>query len=308
MRITANITADNSLYNIQQGRAKLDSLQEQVASGRITNRPSDDPIAARLLLDIGDKLKAGDQYQSNIKKSTIWQQFTNTALTGMADTLRLAKQLAATMTNGSSDLTERQNAVSQLQVLKQQMVDMGNMQLGDQYLFGGAKNTTPPFTNVVSPPAAVTDYYTGDETVLDIEIGQSTTQKMNIPGNRLLSAGTAASQPYGATNILKAFDDLITAVNANDVAAIQTGATALEAGAKQITNALTDVASRLSRLDSTSRMNENNKNTLETILGNTQNVDYAKLAVELTQQQTAFQASLSATAKVTQLSLLDYLR
>ncbi len=32
MRITANMTADNSLYNIQQGRAKLDKLNEQIGS------------------------------------------------------------------------------------------------------------------------------------------------------------------------------------------------------------------------------------------------------------------------------------
>jgi flagellar hook-associated protein 3 FlgL len=55
-------------------------------------------------------------------------------------------------------------------------------------------------------------------------------------------------------------------------------------------------------------MNSNNKNTLETIFSNTQNVDYAKLAVQLNQQKIAFEASLSATAKLSQMSLLDYLR
>jgi flagellar hook-associated protein 3 FlgL len=54
-------------------------------------------------------------------------------------------------------------------------------------------------------------------------------------------------------------------------------------------------------------MNENTRNTLETIYGNTQNVDYAKLAVQLNQQKIAFEASLSATAKLSQRSLLDYL-
>ncbi len=63
----------------------------------------------------------------------------------------------------------------------------------------------------------------------------------------------------------------------------------------------------MTRLDSMTKLNTNNKNTLHNIYGNTQNVDYAKLAVELTQQQTAFEASLSATAKISQMSLLDYL-
>lgn len=301
MRVTANMSADNSLYNIQQGRKKLDRLQELTASGNSINKPSDDPIGTNLLLDVGDKLRAGTQYLSNIKKSQIWQEFTNTALTGMADTMRLAMQQVATITAGSNDPVERQNVVSQLQTLKQQMIDMGNIQMGDQYLFGGAKNTTAPFSGTAP-------YYSGDESALNIEVGPATTQQMNIPGNQLLTADTAVTQPYGSTNILKTFDDLIAGVTANNVAAITAGATALEDGAKQITNAQTDVASRILRLDTSTKLNENTRNTLETIYGNTQNVDYAKLAVQLNQQKTAFEASLSATAKLSQLSLLDYMR
>jgi flagellar hook-associated protein 3 FlgL len=294
------MSADNSVYNIQKGRAKLDKLQELIASGQNINRPSDDPINTRLLLDIGDKVKTGDIYLSNIKKNTTWQQFTSTALTGMSDTIQLAKQQIASITDGSSDATIRQNAVLQLQALKQQMIDMGNMQQGDQYIFGGAKNTTAPFSG--TPP-----YYAGDETGLKIEIGAATTQQMNIPGNQVLTADGATSQPYGTVNILKTFDDLITAINANDTTAIAAGAQALNNGAKQINNAQSDVSARLLRLDSMTKLNENTYNTLMTVYSNTQNVDYAKLGVELTQQQTAFEASLSATAKISQLSLLDYM-
>ncbi|MDD2308105.1 MAG: flagellar hook-associated protein FlgL [Desulfuromonadaceae bacterium] len=303
MRVTSNMSADNSIYNIQQGRAKLDKLQELTSSGNIVNRPSDDPINTRLLLDISDKLRAGDQYLSNIQKSTTWQNFTSSALTGMSDTMTLAKRLASSISGGSTDATVRQNAVSQLQALKQQMVDMGNMQMGDQYIFGGAKNTTAPFS-------ATAPYYTGDETALNIEIGNSTTQQMNITGNQILIGSSTTSPPgptYGTTNIFKAFDDLIAAVGANDVAGIEAGSQGLEAGAKQINDAQSDVAARLSRLDSTAKMNENTRSTLMTVYSNTQNVDYAKLAVQLSQQQVAFEASLSATAKLSKLSLLDYL-
>jgi flagellar hook-associated protein 3 FlgL len=303
MRITANITADNSLYNIQQGRAKLDKINEQISSQQNINRPSDDPINTRLLLDIGDKVKVTDQYTSNISKASTWQQMTNTALTGMSDIMSLAKQQIATISNGSSDLNIRQNAVSQLQALKQQIVDMGNTQMGDQYIFGGAKNTTPPFSGSV---------YNGDSTAINVEIANNSTQQMNISGNQLLT-GTGAPLPYGSTNILDTFDKLIIAITGDathpngDIASIQAGANSLEDGAKQINNAQSDVASRVTRLDSMTKLNENNSNTLNNIYSNTQDVDYAKLGVELSQQTTAFNASLSATAKISQMSLLDYM-
>jgi len=300
MRITQNMTASNALYNIQQGRAKLDRLQELTASGANINRPSDDPIGTRLLLDVGDQLKAGDQYASSIARSTTSLQMTSTALQGMSDTIHQATQLAASIVNGSTDPTVTQSVLSQLKALKQTMVDMGNIQSGDQFVFGGAKSSTAPFSGTAP-------YYSGDETALNVQIGQSTTQQMNVPGNQVLTADTATSQPYGSVNILKAFDDMITAVQANNVPNIQAVSQQLEAGADQIRNAQSDVASRLVRLNNSSTMNTNIQNTLQGIVGDTQNVDYAKLGVELTQQQTAFQASLSATAKVTQMSLLDYL-
>lgn len=303
MRITQNISASNSLYYLQQGRARLDKLAEQIGSGANINRPSDDPNGTSLMLSIGDQIKAGDQYASNISKATTFLKVSSTALQGMADIMQLSKQLANGIFNGSSNPSDLASAASQLTTLKQQLVDLGNTQLGNQYVFGGA-NGKIPFDSAVTPPP----YYSGDETAINVEIGKGATQLMNVSGSQLLAAGTeASSTPYGATDVLKTIDDLITAIGSNNVAGIQTGAKLLGSGADQITRAQTDVASRLLRLDSMSNITANNKNTLETIVGNTQNIDYAKLGMELNQQQTAFNASLSSAAKISQLSLLDYL-
>jgi flagellar hook-associated protein 3 FlgL len=51
----------------------------------------------------------------------------------------------------------------------------------------------------------------------------------------------------------------------------------------------------------------NSNNTIQTVFGDVQNADYAKLAVQLQQQTLALEATLSTTAKVSQMSLLDYL-
>jgi len=304
------MSTDNSIYNIQQTKARLDKLQELTSTGQIVNRPSDDPLSSRLLLDIGDKIRGGDQYVSNINKSKTWQQLTDTALTGMTDTMGLAKSLVATLLGGTTDPIIRQDAVAKLQGLKQQMVDMGNTQLGDQYLFGGANNNTPPFNYNDNT-------YAGDDTQISIEIGKNSTQSLNITGDRLLQ-GTGTNPNYGSVDILKTFDDLIAAVGGDgitgspnengDLAGIQAGSTALNEGTKQIYNAQSDVAARTSRLDSMSKLNANTRSTMELIYSNTQNVDYAKLAAELSQQQIAYQASLSTTAKLSSLSMLDYLK
>jgi flagellar hook-associated protein 3 FlgL len=306
MRITPNITMQNSLYNIQQSRSLLDSIQEKIASGNNYSRPSDDPVAARLLVGINDKLTAGEQYENNIKKAEIWLNMTSTALEGMANYTNQAKSMAASLSSGTTDSNIRDSAISQLQAIKQQLVDMGNTQLNGVYLFGGGLNSTAPFTTSASggPPAT---YYHGDETTLQVEISPGSTETMNMIGSQVLSASEATLQPYGSTSILGTIDQLITDITANNVTGIQAGIQNLYQGGKQLESAQSAVATRLLRLDGARSMNESTKNTLETVYSNVQNADYAKLAVQLTQQQTAFEATLAATAKISQLSLLDYL-
>jgi flagellar hook-associated protein 3 FlgL len=180
---------------------------------------------------------------------------------------------------------------------------MANIQYGDQYLFGGANNASAPFNTV-------TNAYAGDSTQLTVEIAQNTSQPISVTGDRLLQ-GIGTTPSYGAINILDTFDNLITAVGdsitTSDVPGISSASQALQDGSSQINIATSDVLSRMTRLSSMAKLNENNKNTLLTIATNIQNVDYAKLGVELANQKTAFEASLSTAAKLSQLSLLTYL-
>ena len=303
MRVTANMSADTSVYNIQQGRNRLDRLQELITSGQNINRPSDDPISSRLLLDVGDKMKAFDQYNANIIKAKSWMQFSDTALGGMNDVMQQTRSLMNTMNSGSNDPNERQNVNNQLVELKKQMIDMVNTQYGDQYIFGGANNLVPPFNTA-------NNTYAGDGTERQIEIAAGTTQTISITGDRLL-LGVGANPSYGNTDILKTFDDLIAAVGdsttPSNPAAITTAVQSLEPASRQIFNAINTNLSRMIRVDNMAKLNETNKNTLSNIVGNIQNVDMVKLGVQLNTEMNAFEASLSATAKLSQMSLLDFM-
>jgi flagellar hook-associated protein 3 FlgL len=97
------------------------------------------------------------------------------------------------------------------------------------------------------------------------------------------------------------------ATTPSNVANISQGTIDLENGAKQFNIATSDILSRMTRLDNMSKLNDNNKNTLLSIATGVQEVDLVKLGVQMNSQKTAFEASLSATAKLTQLSLLDYM-
>lgn len=384
MRVTANMSADLSVYNIQQGRSRIDKIVEKLTSYQMINRPSDDPVSSGTLLDIKNKIGAYDQFGVNIMKSKSWLEVTTNGLTGLSDILNAVR----TMTTGNSsvsiqDPTERQVAHDQLVELKKQLVEMGNVKFGDQYLFGGGNNLVPPFsqkagtlangssnvtgidvTDLASgmpvtgtgiPPGSFVDvitadttpntatgsftlrdgsgnpvtatvptttpptlspfnsdlvFYTGDSTQREVEVSTNTRQAISTTGDRLM-LGTGSNPSYGSTNILQTMDALITAFGdyntQGDSAAVTAAVKNLELGARQVNAAITTNASRLLRIDNMANLNDINKNTLTIIASNIQNVDLAKYGLQLNTEQTAFQASLAATARVAQLSLLDYM-
>lgn len=306
MRVTPGMTADNALYHLQQGRTANDALLEQISSGLNINRPSDDPLSTRQLLDLQDQISSGEQYTSNITKGKLLLNVTDTALSGMADTIAQAKKVAGSLSSGSSDPTAIASAVNQLNQLKSQLIDYGNTQLGNQYVFGGYKN---------SQPFDAAGTFTGTDDSLDVQITQSSQVSTNVSGGKLLRGGTPIpAVGSGATagktpvDIIGSIDALVLAINGNNTSGINDGIKNMQAAADQVNASISDVAGRLTRLDNVQSMITNNQNTLKGIYSDKQTVDYAKAGVELSQQTAAFNAALSATSKISQLSLLDYLK
>ncbi|GFO53252.1 flagellar hook-associated protein 3 [Geomonas sp. Red276] len=306
MRITSNMTAENALYNIQQQRQTLDALQEEASSGNLVNRPSDNPLSTRQILDIQNQIASGDQYNSNIQKAQLLLNVSSTALNSMGDIMTQVKQIAGKFASGSTDSTAIAGAVSNLTQLKGQLIDLGNTQYGDQYVFGGFKN---------GQPFDAAGNFTGTSDSLNIPISSSSQVSTSVSGGNLLRGGTPpAAVGSGATagtqpvDILGGIDALITAISTNNTSAINDGIKNMKAGSDQLNASISDVAGRLTRLTNMQSMITNNQNTLKDAYGNLQNVDLAKVGVQLSQQTTAFNAALSTTAKLTQLSLLDYMQ
>ena len=294
MRVTPGMTADNALYNLQQGRALMDSLQEQVASGLQVNKPSDDPLTARQILDLQHQIAQGKQYTSNIMKGSTLLNVTNTALNGISSIMTEIKKIAADNVSGNGTQAERDAVGDSLDALKKQLIDMGNTEYGGQYVFGGYQNDQPPFNSAGS--------FNGSEDELSIEVAQGARVPVTLKGGEPLSK-------TGGIDILAEIENLKSAITGNppNTAVISSQINTMGAAADQVTFGLIKVANSLVRMESANSLVTNNQNTLLNVYESKQNVDYARAGVELTKLQTAFQAALASTAKISQLSLLDYI-
>ncbi|MFA7402677.1 MAG: flagellar hook-associated protein FlgL [Pelobacteraceae bacterium] len=365
MRITDKTTANNAIYNINEGRIKLDRLNEAISSGRVVNRPSDDPVAAKKILDIESQIKASNQYVSNIKTGKTWLDMAGTSLEGLLDSVMSIRGVAGQALGGLNDPVKKADMLNQLKFFRDQLIDYPSVQVGGQYVFSGFKNDTPPFSKntiaaditagspaisnidttdlypgmpitgpgipadstvsaittpgiggaiTISNPATATTIpgtltfsgkFNGTEDIVSIEINKGVQVPVGVSGGVILRGGT----PPGSTgvDIIKALDTLIADISSDNVAGIQAGNTVFDQANQQMLGAISDVGMRKSRMDNALTSQQRNLNVLSEMHDNMQNVDYAKAAIELTNQKTAFEAALAATAKIAPLSLLNYL-
>uniref|UniRef100_UPI001C81B3DC flagellin n=1 Tax=Nocardioides pelophilus TaxID=2172019 RepID=UPI001C81B3DC len=112
----------------------------------------------------------------------------------------------------------------------------------------------------------------------------------------------------GASSVFAELDALATALRAADTAAISTAIDELATRVNTVTTARTTAGTRLDRIERADAAAAEASQSLAASLSTLENTDLAKAAVDLQLQEVAYQAALSATSRVLQPSLLDFLR
>jgi flagellin-like hook-associated protein FlgL len=141
------MSSDNAIFNIMQAQSRLNKINEQLATEQAINRPSDDPVSTRQIMEINRQLDSNNQYLSNIKNGQTWTNVANTTLQAMSSSISQAKSTVSTIIGGLNDPGLVSNSLSLLDNVRRLLIDMGNVQVGNQYVFGGFNNAAPVITN-----------------------------------------------------------------------------------------------------------------------------------------------------------------
>ncbi len=291
MRVTETTIAITSQTNLQRIQQSLQTLQEEVSSGVKVSSPGDDPLTAQQILDLQRQVNDGDQYSKNISTGNAFLSTQDSALSSMGDALTRLKQIAVQMSNDTYSPEQRQNAAEEVSQIREQLISLGNVQSGNRYVFSGFNNSTPPF--------ASDGTYSGGSDSINVRVDSSNSVAINTPGDKVLGG------VVGAGGVV---DNLLSALNSGTTADVQNTLTGLDNAANQVLAARTDIGARMNRLDASKNFIDSNQLYLQKAISDKQDIDITKAISDLTQQQTAYQAALMSTAKINQMSLLDYLQ
>jgi flagellar hook-associated protein 3 FlgL len=146
-----------------------------------------------------------------------------------------------------------------------------------------------------------TGKFSGTEDIVSMEVNKGVKVPISVSGGAILRGST------GGVDIIKTLDTLIADINSGNSAGINAANSNIDKANQQLLGAISDVGMRKARMDNALVSQQRNYNVLSEIHDGMQNVDYSKAAIQLTNQKTAFEAALSATAKIAPLSLLNYL-
>ncbi|MBL0700780.1 MAG: flagellar hook-associated protein FlgL [Desulfosarcina sp.] len=293
MRVSSNAVYNTIIGNLSRNSERLLKAQVKVATEKRINRPSDDPIGIGKVLDYRKRLASIDQYQGNIAKGKTRIQMTETTLDFVSNLLTDAKNIAMDQSTGSTESSDREIAAEQIAAIREQVLQLANTRLGGEYIFAGHNTHEPAFSDTGS--------YDGDSGEKKIIIDENTEVKINLTGKEIFA-------PDGS-NVFNALDALQAALEEPYVQSTVAAQGNLIAEARdQVNLGRASSASTFKRLEGYDGMLDSFKFRIEDMLSKTEDADLATAIVELQFEERAYEASLAASARVMQPSLLNFLK
>jgi flagellar hook-associated protein 3 FlgL len=293
VRITQSSIAASTLANLQASLARNARLQEQLSSGKVINKASDSPSGTVSSLALRAQIGTNEQYSRNAEDGKAWLGTVDGTLQSVNSRLQRVRDLALRGTStGNMDVNSRKAIAEEVTSLRQELMGLANTTYAGRPVFGGTTSGGQAFD-----PS--TYAYVGDT--------GSVVRRLDARSSVEVGASGTAVFGDGATSVFTLLDDLADHV-VNDPASVAGDITALDARSTSVLQTLTDVGVRYNRADAASTTAANNVLSLRTTLSGVEDIDLPKTIMDLQLQQTTYQAALSATAKVLQPSLMDFLR
>jgi flagellar hook-associated protein 3 FlgL len=306
MRVTQTMMSNIFVRNIQKQAEAMLQRQEQLASQKRINRPSDDPAGMARVLDGRSSLAAIDQYVENIKQGKTRLEITETTLEQVDDLVQQAGDLARANSGEEVTADQREFAAENIKEIYDHIMQLANSRFGGRYMFAGYQTDTAPFTRDADPTISTDDYtaaYNGDSGSFQIPIADNVKVSVDADGRNYFGDG--------ASGVFSELQKLINGLENADLTAgtaqIRETVDPLEAAHVQIMNKRSEGAPKQYRLEASEQYWTNFKSKVQEAMGRDEDADITRVAVELNNLKTAYETSMAAAAKIIQRGLVDFL-
>lgn len=311
MRATQTTTYRSLQTFLGRTSDRLQNLQLQAATGKRLNRPSDDPTAISPMLSARTQIQTSERYIETIESGLDRVDNMDGFLDAIENTLVRIREIGIASVNGTLSGQDRLTYADEVSQLRTQLIDAGNAQTDGKYLFAGFSEKTRPFTLNPGYPAPDPNpvSYNGDNGTIEFEISPNELIDINLTGNALMlgDADNDGATDPGSVDIFAVVTSIEEALRANDPAAVSTQMENLESSANQVRGYRSLKGNLGRRLEVARDHMEEIKIDMEELRSRYEDADILETITDLQQQESGFQAALSVTGRISELSILDYI-
>lgn len=183
IRPTQSSNYDLVRSGIALNLSKLVQAQEHVSSGKRILRPSDDPVGAAVALSLKRQLADIDRYKQSINSSKPLVDAGLSAIDEASSIFSQAHALLIQGLNGTLSAQDRLAVGKQIEELKARLLEIGNTQFSDRFLFAGTSNGAAPFVENPGPPPKVV--YVGSENAVLVPVGPDQKLAIGLAGTEV---------------------------------------------------------------------------------------------------------------------------
>lgn len=203
MRVADKMQFNQVNQNISKNRSEMSELQNQAATQKRINKPSDDPLASARVLAARTEERGNIQFIKNINNAKSFLEFTDQSLGELTEILVRAKELAVGQSSDAgANPQSRMVTAAEIEQIYNQSVQIGNRKLGERHIFGGFRTQSTPFDQ--------NGEYFGDAGDMKIQIHKGSFVAMNMPGSKVF-----IGKGLGGDGIARAYQD--TAMTVDDL-------------------------------------------------------------------------------------------
>lgn len=302
MRITNSTMSYNFLSSLNKSLEKANYIQTQLADGQALHAPSDDPIKVVRSLRLSTSMELNNQYTQNAQDAISWMDSTDNNMQDLSAIMISIKEQVVQASNGSNPEAAVQTIGEAVDNLINQMINIGNSQLGGRYIFAGQNDKTVPFTRVGD---VIT--YNGNALKISMPIhpGEATPSQdsVNLTGEDVFGSGLET------LNHLIEIKNKLKSGTAEDQKWLSaTGLGYIEADHNDMLTMHTTLGTRMSMYEMAKNMLDSSNTIIEGDQASNDSIDAAKGIIDYKNAENVYKTALQIGARIMPMSLVDFLR
>jgi flagellar hook-associated protein 3 FlgL len=288
------------LNNLNRIGDAMTTAQQQMSSGLKVSSVSDAPDQISTLLQARGGLSSTQQILLNLGREKSEVDAGEQSLQSAVQLFEQAQTLGAEGATFTVTADQRATMAQQVGAIMQQMVGLAGTSVEGRFIFSGDSDQQAPYTIDLTQANPVSAY-----------LGASATRVAQHPNGATFPIALTAQQIFDSsdpsTSVFATLNNLRTALQNNDDAAIQSAVNALPKAGAYLNHQLAFYGVTQNRLTQATSYGQTLETQLQTQISNIQDADLSGAILQLTQAQTQEQAALTARAQLPRTTLFSFL-